>query len=786
MLNLFKSPSLLDNLDWNLVVSELSAFAYFTQTKSLFHDISNLMPISMIEKEFDILEDYLQSLDFDDFHLNSYLSRLSHDSNFHQLITMAIKESILSFDDINSLVKLVQTVDDLTPQLGRTQYFSTCFEKIQLRPVVSKLVRPFRKFVDEDGTVHFERHPDLAPLFKEIKQLEEGLRNKVLKLSQSDEYRDSLQFSEYDNLNDTFVLAIKSDSYRQTHGIIKSKSNSGMTLFIEPTQIRDDSYKIQDLQSKLHREIIRICREFTKIVGHFAGEFSQASFIVNKADFVNAKALYTILKDLVRPELDEDYVIECTGFFHPLLKNPVKNNLFLNSSLKGLVISGPNTGGKTVAMKSIALIHIMARIGLYVPAKTCRITLLDELYIFCNDQQNIADGLSSFAAETKNYLELLAELKGKALIVIDEIYNSTSSDEASALALGLLTEISSHSNTRIILSTHHQLLKSHVHTMKEYLSCHVGISEDLTTPTYKLYYGEPGSSMAFNIFERLSSSFRFNTSILQTATGFLSQKQITYDRILQDISQKKGVLEKKIKDVQQKEKQLDNEKDNLNNILALERQKYVTELQKELSLIRKKAYDILENTKNKTITNEKTLALKLSEVSAPVSQIISKDSENTGTNESHQMISLTFDSILLGGTYYSSLLKHDVQVMAKDSKKQMIHIAYKNIKTKCKPSSLHPPKNKLKKAPIVNVQKIAGGQINYDCRGMKLNEFQNIVYLALADLELNEVPYCQIVHGHGDGILKNWLRKHLMSKKHMNWRSDDGNDGATIIELNKS
>src|SRR5690606_15629289 len=196
------------------------------------------------------------------------------------------------------------------------------------------------------------------------------------------------------------------------------------------------------------------------------------------------------------PRIKDSPGFKFTALFHPLLKNPVKNTADCGKNNHGIVVSGPNTGGKTVFLKSIALSYLLFYHGFFVPASEAEMYPYEGLFYFGNDLQDLKAGLSSFSGEVRNYIELIERILPSNLILIDEIFNSTSSDEASALSMAYFDELHKKSACHIIVSTHHQMFKTLIHQDRSYISCHVGFDTESMKPTYKIQWGTPGASMA--------------------------------------------------------------------------------------------------------------------------------------------------------------------------------------------------------------------------------------------------------------------------------------------------
>ena len=545
-LNLLNGNSeALELLDWSLLISDISSLSHFELTKAKFQAPPSAKASSIIQHDLNLLESYLQN--FDDYSLsfNSKLRMLPVEAASFKLIKDISKGKFFEANELHFLAQIAESYHECF-NLFRSLNFHQDYtlEQDKINKIKRNFINPLRDFVDYSGNVSYERHPVLKRLYAEVLALESDLRITIQKTARTELYATKLQMDNYDIINDRYVLAVRSDSYNSELGPIVSRSQSGMTLFVEPYDVREKGNKRIHLLSEIESTILKLTIELSKTIHNYVNEFHLMSEWALDLDWLNTKATYTQKLGLSKPLLNEKFYFEFNGIYHPLLNNPVKNNIELDSTHKGLIISGPNTGGKTVALKSLTLSILMTHMGLYVPALHADIHPIEELFYFSHDHQNLAEGLSSFASESKYYLELLKSLGPLNLIIIDEIFNSTSSEEASALAIAFLDEIHTRSNSKVVLSTHHQVLKTFMHSRGDYVSAHVGYDFDLNRPTYKLILGEPGSSLAFKIFDNLSERFGLKNEISEKAKELLDKKQMTYETLLQELSQKKIDLDK--------------------------------------------------------------------------------------------------------------------------------------------------------------------------------------------------------------------------------------------------
>lgn len=787
-LNLLNGNSeALELLDWFQLTDDIASLSHFETTKSRLAKPPQFKESDLIQRDLDRLELFLKH--YDDFSVlfNSKLRMLPDSVEFFSLIPDLFKAKFFDPRELNFFALLIETYLD---SFGFFRELS--FEKdFQLKSDITQklkrqFVNPLREFVDYSGNASYERHPVLKKLYAEVLALESDLRITIQKVSKTDLYSTRMQMDNYDIINDRYVLAVRSDSYNSELGPIISRSQSGMTLFVEPLEVREKSNKRIFLLSEIEATILRLTIELSKIIHGYADDVLAISEWVIELDWLNTKATYTQKLSLNKPTLTDKFYFEMNGLFHPLIKNPVRNNLLLDRSHKGLIISGPNTGGKTVALKSLCLSILFVHMGLYVPANFAELNPVQDLFYFSHDHQNLSEGLSSFASESKYYLELLQSLGTKNLIVIDEIFNSTSSEEASALAIAFLEEVHERSSSKIIISTHHQVLKTFMHARGDYVSAHVGFDFETNRPTYKLIIGEPGSSLAFKIFDNLSAKFGLKTKISEKAKTLLDQKQMTYESLLQELSQKKIDLDKLLFNNRNLQMELKNQKASMEGILFLEREKILTEYTKKIRSLFDQAENLLVEVKKGEVTNRRNLNNEIGAIQSSLNKESPQKTIRTEIDEKYfHMRNISFEDIQNNMTVFSVTIKKNVKVVQLNPRKKEIQIQHGALSVWVTTDSLRWPSGATPTPSVrIHVERAVKGDIEIDCRGMRLDQFQKTCEQAIDEVFSGEIPFVTIIHGHGDGVLKNWLRTYLRKEyKELHFENIEGNDGCTKISF---
>ena len=467
----------------------------------------------------------------------------------------------LNLYQLNQLALSVEIY--LSHQKAISKYFSDLinrdFQGFK-RAFQKSFLNDFRKFVKADGEVELSRHPQLRPLYEKQQSLESQIRHKLNNALKEGDLGKIAQFTTIDVINDRYVVPIRSDSYKGKLGQIISRSDSGNTLYVEPNSVANLNFQRIETIIDIQNIIAKLELDLTKSLGEFTTELKEIlEFYFFMDEFVS-RVRFAKKLNLSFPQISNERGFDLKGVFHPLIKSPIKNDIHLDNEKMGIIISGPNTGGKTATLKTITLIQLFIRYALFVPADFAKTYIYEKVFYFGNDQQDLEEGLSSFSAEVKNYAELFSSFGSSNLILIDEIFNSTSSEEASALAIAFFEQMHKKANIHIIVSSHHQTLKTILHQNQQYISAHVGFDANTNKPTYKIHIGTPGSSHALKIFQKLTHGKEEFEKIYERSLNFLDNKAIHYEKLLESIAAKENTLQNTLQKNIELNKQIKNQK----------------------------------------------------------------------------------------------------------------------------------------------------------------------------------------------------------------------------------
>lgn len=779
---LHENHQILSQIEWGSIHNLLKDECHFDinlEKLTRFHH--NKKEIEDTYKKTQLFTNSLYENEFRNF-INAIYGLKSDLDIFSYLIQIQ-KEQALSLDLLNQIAigceiyfdnkKLIEKFLPEYNYLEDFQNFKRLFQK--------NFLNLFRKIVNSNGEVKLENHPEIGPLYQKRLDLELKIRESLNHSLNSSQLQDKIQFNSFDVINDRYVIPIKTNAFSSNLGQIISRSDTGHTLYVEPTNIARMNIERIDLIIRIQALISKLERDLTLSLFKFVPEIRHIFNLCYECDEFSARSNFSKKLNLSMPIFFDKKKIKLKNAFHPLIENPVKNDIQIDPTDYGLIISGPNTGGKTATLKTLALTQLFIRYGLFIPCDYGDIFLYDKVFYFGNDQQDLTNGLSSFSAEVKNYTELLESVGNTNLILIDEIFNSTSSEEASALAIAFFKELHERSDTHIIVSSHHQTLKTILHQDNNYISAHVGFNTEINTPTYKLHYGSPGSSHALRIFHSLADEKPYLERIYQNSLQYLDNQVIHYEKLLESLAEKEHQLSKTLQENKELGDQLKNQKKSMEGVIKLKIDEQVRQAEQKLSKIVSKGENILAQVKAGKISKLKAFDNKIADIKSEIPKNLPKEKQKDYSNLS---VPTSFQE---GKDYFCLKLEKTIKITKIDHSKKLAHIGKGNFSMKVPLSSLrvaNAKNNHFNSQGSSVIKSSRSSKVEYDCRGMRLEEFESLINDIISDLILGDIPYLNIIHGHGTGVLKNWLRKFIKENKDLTiLPNDTGNDGETRIGL---
>ena len=659
-------------------------------------------------------------------------------------------------------------------------------EKLESIPEVTK---ELEASIREDGYVLDSASPTLHGIRVGIQKTEQEIRR------QMDQYLTGKNAQYLSDTiitirNDRYVLPVKAEYKSVFGGTVHDQSATGQTLFMEPQAVVNLNNKLREYQVQEKREVERILWELSQKLMPYTNSLHQNHYVLARLDVVNAKALYANEIKATEPIIDRQNHVALWKAWHPLLdrEKAVANDIILGEEYQAIVITGPNTGGKTILLKTVGVIQLMSQMGLYIPAgENSRVGIFTEIFADIGDEQSIEQNLSTFSSHMSNIVSILKKINDKSLLLIDEIGSGTDPQEGSSLAIAILDYIAS-KQSYVIASTHYPELKAYGYDRPKTINASMEFDGDTLQPTYQLLLGVPGRSNAFDISKRLG----LPSIIIDQARGLLSEED-------QD-------LNAMISDLEQKRRRAQRDADKMRHQLELSTQ-LLEDLQKETEQFKANKARLLEEAKeraNSLIEQSKDDADKiLSEIREL--QLRSKQS----TVKEHEMIE---KKTALTDLKHEQALKKN-KVLRKEKAKKALQVGQSVevlsfgqrgtlvekvsdeewvvqmgiIKMKIAIEDLAPiaETQEAKQQVIVKSARSSHVSSELDLRGKRYEEAMKDLDLYIDAAILANYPRVTIIHGRGTGAIQQGVHKTLRSHRSVASFEfapmNTGGNGATIV-----
>lgn len=754
----------------------LSGHFHFTQTKAFIKSSPKRIP----QEEISLLyyhQDQLLAIENWDQHIKDQLTYIHADLAFSNVLKKLSRYQVLEAKEIYQIFKCINQYGKLAKVFSLKGHTQISKQEID---ATFKFIRKNvpQLFDEKTEDIIYYKHPILSPIDQKIKECAKQIRERLIKITTDWSSRELLQTQSHDIVDDRYLLPVRSDRYNSQLGKIVYRSNSGNTLFVEPNALREVANTKIELEAQLEREVHKLLKN---ISDNFADELKSLesifSFFID-LDFASGrlKAAYTL--GLNKPDVDK-YVkkVHLKGLFHPLITNPVKNDFSLQRKSGGLLISGPNTGGKTVLLKTLALSLLLPHLGFYIPAQSASIPYCESIHFLSHDNQDLKEGLSSFSSEAIVYLNLFKDIKQGDAVFIDEIFNSTSSLEASELALAIIKELKER-GVFVFISSHHENLKQWVFQENLLESAHMGFKDIDSTPTYILHQGSPGKSYAKEVFKTLERQVLGSRLISQHIVASSADYDLIENKIaqLEKIEAEKRLGQESV--LEEKEK-VAREKESIKGLLEIEKKRLQEEFDTKWKKLKNKTLDEAEKAQkgsNRSITK---LAEKLGKLNPE------PENKHLGTVKDRGPV----DTPKVGMTVFIKALGKEGQIIALGGGNKKVQLSCNGLKL-WQPISQVCLSDSSKKAKPTNISVSVSKAEDYsrsmelDARGMRRDEFLQQAELYILDVINGDLPFADIIHGHGDGVLKSSLYQLLQRfKDDVHFDFIEGNQGTTRIEL---
>ena len=655
--------------------------------------------------------------------------------------------------------------------------------------VLTQLEQQIENSIDEHGNLLDSASVELGKLRREIRTSQLKIKEKLDAILRSSEYQKYFQDSLVTLRGDRYVIPIKQE-YRQFFpGIVHDQSSSGATLFIEPMSIIDLNNTVKELMANEKHEIERILKALAVQVLKYEQQIRLDMEILGHFDFVFAKAKFALEFQASRPEINNAGLVELKQARHPLIppEKVVPIDILLGKDFSALLITGPNTGGKTVTLKTLGLFVLMAQAGLFIPAQAgSKLPVYNNVFADIGDEQSIEQSLSTFSSHMTKLIRILDVIKTGDLFLVDEIGSGTDPQEGAALAMAIL-DVVQEAGIATVATTHYSELKSYAYNRCGVENASVEFDINSLRPTYKLLIGIPGSSNAFSISTKLGLS----TKIIDKANEFLSKEHLQFEYVLAEMEKQKLMyaelnedLAKREAEIVVLEQRLKNEKENIND----RKNRIITKAEEEKANIIRKTKREVEQIISELKEQFDDHGMKERQRAIEAARKELKEKTKIITPEEYKsMPALEIDKVKIGDSVFVTTLNAKATVREIKGKSILVELGLMKTMVSsdvCRKTSTD-NKSVITKPKKISLNKIQEVQPSIDIRGVNVQEGEDILNKYLDDVILCGLTRILVIHGKGTGALKkgirNFLQNHSCVEKIEIAELNEGGDGATVV-----
>lgn len=703
---------------------------------------------------------------------------------------------------------LLKISDSLRVSRGLKNFIKeTKDDKSPNYPIIEGLVgglRVFKHIEDEinnaiisENEVSDNASSTLRNIRRQMVSKNDAIKDKLNSIINSQSSKKYLQDSIVTMREGRYVIPVKQENRGNVPGLVHDVSSSGATAFVEPMAVVELNNQLRELEIKEREEIERILAELSGLVGEEAESIINNQKILQNLDFIFAKGKLALDMKATKPILNDKGYINIKKGRHPLLgvKDVVPIDVYLGDEFTSLIITGPNTGGKTVTLKTLGLFTLMAQSGLNIPADyNSEIAVFNQVFADIGDEQSIEQSLSTFSSHMTNIVDILNNVEVNSLVLFDELGAGTDPTEGAALAMSILDHLLK-MKVRTIATTHYSQLKLYALTTENVRNASVEFNVETLRPTYRLLIGVPGKSNAFEISKRLG----LQEYIIDYARELVSQENIEFEDVLQAIERDRLETEQNREEAEKLKREIQELKDDLSK----EKDKTKEMRDKIIQKAKEEARDILKNAKlesdliiselrdistevgrerNKRIQEAKDmLSSKIDEADSSIAKDLlnvksNKPPKNLKIGETVEVLSLNQTGEILSLPDESGNLTVQVGIM-----KVNVHIS------SLRRAGAAEEKKTVKKSKAIVESKSRTIKNEIDLRGRNIEEAILELDKYIDDAYIAGLKEVYVIHGKGTGALReglqSYFRRHRLVKTYRVGNYGEGGMGVTVLEI---
>lgn len=788
----------LKKLQYFDILESVSSYSISSVAKE---KVRKLLPAANYEQALSLIAETKQAYDLFQYESSFDLSV----DDVGEICSLARVGSCLSMGQLLQIMRVLRTARNLQAALFADYGIDTTL--LQAKAYLLYNDKQLEEDIDfailSEEEMNDKASNELFSIRKRIKAINADIKQKLQSYTKNSDISKYLQDAIVTLRGDRYVIPVKQEYKSYVNGIVHDQSSTGATLFIEPMAIVQLNNALREASLEEKAEMQRILQAFTDRVSPVATQILKAQDTISDIDVIFSKVKYALDNKGTLPQLNNSGVIDIKKARHPLLDKSkvVPVSLSLGKNYDIIVITGPNTGGKTVTLKTVGLMCAMAMSGLFVPCQEeSEVSYFADILCDIGDEQSIEQNLSTFSGHITNLRDILNVAQNDNLVLIDEVGAGTEPNEGTALALAV-TEFLRKSGAKCVITTHYGKLKEYSLATERVENASMEFDIQTLAPTYRLIMGVPGSSNAIAIASKLG----LRQDVIDFAKNNVSDEKLAFERVIQNADEIRKDYERKLRELEVERAEILAEKartEKLNASLQTERDKLLRSSREEARKIVAKAKgetaDLVAQIKN--ILNRDIVSDKDLFAARDIAKQVGKVDVSEREDENEEIIftgdKVEFDKLRVGDAAYSQKMGVQVKI-AEIRSRSRIKVKCGNITTEVSCDDLYYSKSEKNRRAVRNRQAVGAApktQINTRSFNNELNVIGQTVDEAVANVDrfideavLAGLSQLWIIHGMGTGKLRAGLHEHF--KKHPNVADfrlgvyGEGESGVTVITL---
>lgn len=704
---------------------------------------------------------------------------------------------VLSGSEIAQIYRVIKNVKVLKQFFRNVQEDDVQLETLyalsgQLEPL-NDLIKKIESIIDEDGRVVDDASSKLKGIRTGIKQVENRIRERLEKIVRGSQSR-YLTDSIITIRNDRYVIPVKTDSKSVFGGVVHDQSSTGQTLFVEPQSVLEQNNKLREYVSQEKAEVERILMELSQAIIPYQDDLKANLDLLTQFDFIAAKAKYSRELDANEPLVSDENHVALYQARHPLIEadKVVPNDIIVGDEYKTIIITGPNTGGKTVALKTLGLLQLMGQAGLHIPVETeSSIGVFTQWFADIGDEQSIEQSLSTFSSHMTNIVSILKHIDDQSLIVLDELGAGTDPQEGAALAIAMLDYIAAKGST-VVITSHYPELKAYGYNRLETLNASMEFDVDTLSPTYRLLLGIPGRSNAFEIAKRLG----LNETIIDSSKQLMSGESQNVNQMIEDLEAKRQSYDEKMTFADEKL----TEATKIHRELSDFYKEYEERSHELEDKAKEKANDIVEKAQQKA---DKIIAdLRQKQLKGNRAQAVKEhefiDAKSRLTDLKYEKEYLKQNKVLkkekkkkqyeVGDDVHVTTFDQRGTLVEKSGNKEwVVQMGMLKMKIKEKDLTLLEKEKEATRQTTGVRASVGSVSTEIDLRGERVDAALNRLDKYIDQALLANYEMVTVIHGMGTGAVrkavKDYMKKHPRVKSYDDAPANQGGNGATIVKF---